>query len=113
MFTAVAEMEETDNRPSSDVRFYCDNDRMDMNRWVLVPDDPIDQQPNSGRARDLKEWKDDINEVKRRPGHYGCQSNFAGGELMLGVTYTQKVVHPLGENRHRSTITVRHPVAEL
>jgi len=99
----IGQFTETQSRPSSDVRLYCDNDVAGPNkRWQLVPDIKGDLRPNSARPAKDQDWVDTINHVRRTRDTMGCQDKNTQGEtfsLLPRIT-------PPGENPSRSTVTV-------
>lgn len=95
------------DRPSSDVRIYCDNDQLSPSgRWSPVPDKPGDKKPNSRRTDGVdKEYEDGLNGLTRSTRSMGCLT-----ERVRAVTYRKtrnRVVTDWAQNPRRSAITVR------
>ena len=96
------------DRESSDVRIYCDEDETGPGkRWTLVPDIANDPNPNSGRTLGHdQEWEDLTNHVRRHPTTQGCKDVGTLGETFCG--HRPSGVVPPNENKNRCTISVSH-----
>ncbi|KAF2429078.1 hypothetical protein EJ08DRAFT_698659 [Tothia fuscella] len=114
-FSSLSRMVETQNRASSDVRFYCDEDVVgDGHRWTLVPDDPEDSLPNSKRKRGInQEVEDKLNHMKMAVVHRDPPlEDIATQGVQDGVTRAELFyLHnsdpaPPEENPTRSTVTL-------
>ena len=88
-------------QPRGNIRYYCDNDRVDMTaRWTLSPDPPLSQRPNDyipqfWRPRwpivikgQYQDWVDRANWVTMGPT-LGCQ---APGNVNLAKTYEPTIL---------------------
>ena len=104
---SIGTLRPSPDRPSSDIRIYCDNDVLaPVGRWSPVPDIPGDPYPNS-RKRDGvdKEYEDVLNGLGRATDTMGCLDPGTQAETYYVQRNPQNTV--ANQNAQRSAITVR------
>lgn len=105
-FDAIKDITATDDRASSDIRFYCDDDAYGQkgDRWQLKPL-VGGKKKNKKRPLHQQEWWDEINHIYRSPGSFGCKDDDITTNAQ--IYKIKDDIGTEGENPDRVAITVR------
>lgn len=106
VMSGIGSFTPTPDRPRSDVRIYCDDDRFSpRGRWTPVPDIYGDPNPNSRRKAGIdQEHEDVLNAIGRATDTLGCQDDGTQAETYVTLRNPQNTV--ANQNPRRATITV-------